>query len=272
MEKLAKYPWLPIPSAGGAVPSCCATGKQFLDKVLLRTTLLLLYLSTDKWIRISGGRSRFFRVIATISFLLALVPAVLVELIYATVNAIGAVKMRTLFWILSGLMLFVPSVLLLKFPTMYNPLTAFLVSFGLFVLAAWASYLQTEDSAVKSANKRWLPQAETACDHLLNLCYAIKRFQAVTACSCDELQMHVSELDEPQIRLFVTQQCASSASTCCDVANHLESAYADWERFIRHNCQGGECDVIFDNLRVLRHRLEEELGAVRCRESQPRCT
>ena len=92
----------------------------------------------------------------------ARVPPVSIEITHVTVNAIGAVTMRILFWLLSGLMLFVPSVLLLKFPTMYNPLTAFLVSFGLFALAAWASYLQTEDSAVKSANKRWLPQAESA--------------------------------------------------------------------------------------------------------------
>ncbi len=261
MEKLAKYPWLPIPLDGGAVTTCCATGKPFLDKVLLRATLLLLYLSTEKWRRISAGTSRLSEGVTIVSFFIFLVPAVLIELIYATVNAIGAIEMRKLFWTLSGFMLFAPTVLLLYFPAMYNPLTAFLISFGLFALAAWASYSQTEESAAKSANKRWLPQAEGACDHLLNLCYAIKRFQGVIACSCDDLQKHITQLDEPQIRLFLTQQCASSASTFCDVANHLESAYADWERFIRHNCQDGECEVIFDNLRVLRNRLERELGA-----------
>ena len=91
---------------------------------------------------------------------------------------------------------------------------------------------------------------ERACDHLLNLRYTIKRFQGVIAGSCYDLQTHAAQLDEPQIRLFVTQQCSSSASTFCDLANHLESAYADWDRFIRQNCQGGECDVIFDNLRA----------------------
>ena len=96
--------------------------------------------------------------------------------------------MVTLFWTLAVLMLFVPTVVLLRFPTMYNALTAFLLSFGLFALAAWASYLQTEASATKSANQRWLPQAESACDRLVNLCYTIKRFQQAVGCSCEELQ------------------------------------------------------------------------------------
>ena len=53
----------------------------------------------------------------------AFVVAVLIEFGYSVINAIGAIAMATLFWTLAVLMLFVPTVVLLRFPTMYNALT-----------------------------------------------------------------------------------------------------------------------------------------------------
>ena len=221
MERLVKYPWLPIPSDRGAVSICCATGKPLLDRVLLRATVLLMYPPTAKWILIHGDKSRLAKVVFALGFALALFVALLVEFSYVTIDAIGGITMRTLFWTISLLMLFAPSVLLLRYPAMYNPLTAFLLSFGLFALAAWASHLQTEASAVKSANQRWLPQAESACDRLVNLCYTIKRFQQAIACSCEDLREHVAQLDDLEnlpIKLFVRQQCekfGKQIPRCC---------------------------------------------------------
>ncbi len=266
MERLAKYPWLPIPPDGGVVPICCPTGKPFVDKVLLRGTILLEWLVPKKRVPAGDGKPRLAGITAiVVLMMIAFFVAVPIEVCYVILNAIGATTMRVFFWLAAVVMLFVPSVLIVLFPSAYNPLTAFLLSFAMFAMAGWASHLQSEASAVKSANQRWLPQAQSACDHLLNLCYTIKRFQQGVACSCEKLRRHVTQLDEPKnlpIKLFIEQQCESSASRFRDVANHLESAYADWERFIRHNCQDGECEAIFDSLRLLRHRLDQELAAI----------
>lgn len=265
MKRFAKYPWLPIPLHRDAVSICCPTGQPLLDRLLLRTTILLEYLLTARWVRMGGQKSRFamFTVVVTMAF--AFVAAVVIESIHAIINTLGATTMYKLLWLLSAIMLLVPSVLILKYPEMYNPLAAFLVSVGLAALPAWASHVQTRASIEKSANQRWLPSAEIACDHLLNLCYTIKRFQRAMASSCGELRRQVAQLDDPQnlpIKLFIGQQCDNSASRFGDIANQLESAFAAWTGFIRLNCQDGECEVIFNNLRILRARLEQELANV----------
>jgi hypothetical protein len=43
-----------------------------------------------------------------------------------------------------------------------------------------------------------------------------------------------------------------------DVERHLESAYGDWLRFIRQNCDGPECDRIWHDLMLRKSALSKD--------------
>ena len=170
--------------------------------------------------------------------------------------------MKSAAWIATAVLLVVPTLLLAWKPDLYTPMTSFLISMIQFFLAMLIGYLSTTDAAQRSANAKWLPQAESACDRLLTVGASVASLKEQTRTACTRSARNLPELAEPRnkaLRILFERQCAESANRLLDIHNHLESALADWERFIAQNCEGAECVRIGHKLLELRSRLMLEL-------------
>jgi hypothetical protein len=145
-------------------------------------------------------------------------------------------------------------------PELYSPLASFLISTLQAGYTAWLSYAITDSSARKSANAKWLPQAEGACDRLLTVSSSIQRYRQQLQAACGHATKNLPELQQNNmkaVRVLMERQCAEGANMLLDMANHMESAVSDWRRFIGQNCEGAECAAIDERLSALRERLRE---------------
>ena len=148
--------------------------------------------------------------------------------------------------------------LMLYYPEKYNAFSAFLLSLGLTALSIYASSHSSQALAERTANRRWLPQAEGACDRLLTLQHAVKCFRLQTKNACVDIGSHLPELNDKKnasVRALLHRQCDDSAQRLQDFVNQLTSFVQDWRRFIRETCQDGECETIFTNLDDVSERL-----------------
>jgi len=154
-------------------------------------------------------------------------------------------------WIASIILLLVPAGMLLYDNKAFTPLVAFLISFAQFFLALHIGKLQSEHAARKTANAKWLPPAESACDRLLTVKSSVLNLRQQTKGACQKAAEDLPEIKEPNnkaVKILFERQCSEIASRLVDVENHLEGAFQDWIRFIRQNCEGSECERIWRSL------------------------
>ncbi|HVT88784.1 MAG TPA: hypothetical protein VHD56_08040 [Tepidisphaeraceae bacterium] len=160
-----------------------------------------------------------------------------------------------------------PVLLLIYQPNLLTPLVSLMINAVQFFLALWLGHLISTDAAKQSANAKWLPPAESACDRLLTLTSSISSLQKQMKGACDRASTDLPELKEPKnksVRLLLDRQCCEVASRLLDIQQHLEGAFEDWQRFIRQNCEGRECQRIWHSLNSRRARLAVGERAAGC--------
>jgi hypothetical protein len=173
-------------------------------------------------------------------------------------------------WFAALLLLLVPAALLIWKPEYFTPLVAFLVSMIQLFLALAIGSLQSAEQAKKSANAKWLPPAESACDRLLTVKASVMGLQQQTKEACHEAAADLPELKtEPNkaIRMVFEHNCSEISSRLIDVQNHLEGAFEDWIRFIRQNCEGPECQRIWHSLMARKASLNSTVNTTACAPS-----
>jgi hypothetical protein len=142
--------------------------------------------------------------------------------------------------------------------SLLTPLVAGMFAAIQFFLALWLGHVISTEAARKSVNAKWLPPAESACDRLLTLTSSISSLQRQMKGACERASGDVPELKEPKnrsVRLLLDRQCCEVASRLLDIQQHLEGAFEDWQRFIRQNCEGLECQRIWHQLNNRRAKL-----------------
>jgi hypothetical protein len=161
--------------------------------------------------------------------------------------------------------LFLPPIMLWKYPSDYTPMVATLLNSVLFVLSLYISRLHTLDSATKKANTKWLPQATGACFHLLTVWASVLAYRSELLSTCAQARQDLPELEKEEfkaVRTMISNHCNNGSARLKDVANHLEDSLEDWQRFIGANCEGAECRQISSQIKQRREILESGLPKV----------
>jgi hypothetical protein len=149
-------------------------------------------------------------------------------------------------------------------PNDYTPLVQVLLSLFLFILAYWIGYTNEVAKAAKRANDRWLPQTEGVIYRLMTLRTNVRGFSRATRTSCSSASCDLPELNDPNlkaVKIKMKSDCEASSQRLDDIARQLEDAIEDWRRFIIHNCDGEECQRIWDALQSREERLERDFSA-----------
>lgn len=151
-------------------------------------------------------------------------------------------------------LLVAPGIILWKEPTAYTPLVAFILSAALSAASIVASLGMEKLRVEKEVTAKWLPQAQSACDRLLTVLRDLQRLRQSSRTICKSYA-NMSK-DQPNgFDLVLDQYCGSICGRAEGVADHLWSAYNDWERFIGKNCERSECAGIFVSLRERKQQL-----------------
>ena len=154
-----------------------------------------------------------------------------------------------------------PPIYLSKHPEAYTPLLQSLFSAFLFVLAFWIGRDKEVYDARQQANDRWLPQAEAVTYRLMTLFANVRGFSRTMQSSCGCASRDFPELQQEGLRAVRTKmkmECDASAQRLDDIANQLEDAIGDWQRFIAGNCRGQECARIFTALEERWRRITQQ--------------
>lgn len=171
---------------------------------------------------------------------------------------------RTAFkYVLAAGFLFGPPIYLAYHPTQYTPVVDTLFSVLLFLLAYWIGRDSDTEKARLEASGRWLPQAEAVTYRLLTLFGNVRAFASKMARNCGEASCDLPELQKDEmkaVRIKLKADCNAASERLKDIANQLEDAIGDWQRFIAANCTGGECDRIFTALEERRARIMQHGG------------
>lgn len=153
--------------------------------------------------------------------------------------------MRTALWILTALVLAVPTFCISIWPDLYaNPIVSFLLSVAVSGVSIIASRREFIHEGTTSVQREWLGQAESACDKLLTICAQTTRLRLRTQCACDDATKTLPELQQNNmkaVRTLLERNCENTAAQLQSLSEHLDGAIADWERFIRQNCEGKAC-------------------------------
>ena len=162
-------------------------------------------------------------------------------------------------WILAiAIFLGAPIYLSVK-PNDYTPFVQVMFSIFLFIMAFILGNKSELSKAARLANDRWLPQAESVIFRLMTLQNNVKRFSNTTSCSSEKTEEQLPELKDESykaIRIKMRTDCEATAQRLIDISNQLEDAIEDWRRFIVANCNGDECERIFDALQQRERRLQ----------------
>jgi hypothetical protein len=148
-------------------------------------------------------------------------------------------------------------------PEHYTPLVQVLLSGFLFLLAYWIGFTKEAEKAAQRANDRWLPQAESVIFRLMTLRANVCRFSRTTKSGCSKTACELPELQRDEmraVRIKIKADCESASQRLDDIAHQLEDAIEDWRRFVAANCQGEECQRIFEALLQREAKLEAEFG------------
>jgi hypothetical protein len=165
-------------------------------------------------------------------------------------------------WILALLVFAFAPVYLSFNPNAYTPLVQVLLSLFLFLLAYWIGNAQETRRATQRANDRWLPQAESVILRLMTLRANVVRFSRTTKTNCGSATCELPELAKEEmraVRIKLKTDCEASSQRLDDIAHQLDDAIEDWRRFVTANCQGEECNRIFEALQQREQKLLDEL-------------
>ena len=134
---------------------------------------------------------------------------------------------------------------------------------GQFFISIFAGIAWSKAEAMREANMRWVPMAASACDRLATILGSVSSLRCTVGQACSNASENLPELKEHNnraLRIHFEGLCNSNATRLRDVESHLDSALADWERFIKNNCEGSECADIGRRLALLRSRLPDDLS------------
>jgi hypothetical protein len=177
--------------------------------------------------------------------------------ILAFIRARSAFFVLVFFAIVFGVL---PVLLSIFAPQLSNAVVLAICASGQFFVSVFAGVAWSKAEAVKEANLRWVPMAASACDRLGTILGSVANLRATVSQACSTASRNLPELSENKnraVRIHFEGLCSSNATRLVDVESHLDSALADWERFIKHNCSGSECADIGRRLAIQRARLSE---------------
>jgi len=163
--------------------------------------------------------------------------------------------------VLTSVLLIGPPVYLAIKPEHFTPLVDTMLSGFLFLLAFWIGRDLDIAKAKQEASDRWLPQAEAVTYRLLTLFSNVRGFADKMHRTCGETSCELPELKTDElksVRIKLKSDCESSSARLNDIANQLEDAIGDWQRFIAANCQGQECARIFEAFDERWERVKNE--------------
>jgi biopolymer transport protein ExbD len=164
-------------------------------------------------------------------------------------------------YILAAAFLFGPPIYLAYHPTQYTPVVDTLFSVLLFLLAYWIGRDVDIEKARQEASEKWLPQAEAVTYRLMTLFGNVRGFANKMARNCGEASCDLPELQKDEmkgVRIKLKADCNAASDRLADIANQLEDAVGDWQRFIAANCRGQECYRIFAALEERRARIMQQ--------------
>lgn len=147
-------------------------------------------------------------------------------------------------------------------PTEYTPAVDTLFAVFLTLLTFWFGRELELAKARQQANDRWLPQAEAVIYRLLTLYENVRKFAHKTRTTCHRSQCELPELAGDSlraVRVRMKVECEASSDRLSDIANQLEDAIGDWQRFIAANCSGDECYRIYQALDERRDRMNRQI-------------
>ncbi len=166
-----------------------------------------------------------------------------------------------------------PVLLSVVAPNLNNSVLIAICASGQFFVSIFAGVAWSKSEAVREANMRWVPMGASACDRLATILGAVANLRATVGQACSTATKNLPELTEKRnraVRIHFEGLCSSNATRLNDVECHLDSALADWERFIKHNCDGPECADIGRRLALLRARIPNIVPAgTGCGVQQP---
>lgn len=156
-------------------------------------------------------------------------------------------------------------------PQDYTPFVQVLLSIFLFAMAFWIGQTKEIEKAIRGANRKWLPQAESVVYRLITLHSNVCRFTATSKTSCERTRGDLPELDNVEmkaVRIKIQSDCEATSERLTDIGFQLEDAIEDWRRFIEANCDGDECSRIFDAIEERQSKLDTEKAPVKTATEQ----
>lgn len=155
-------------------------------------------------------------------------------------------------------LVFGPAIYFYLRPDDFTPLMNIIFSVFLLFASYWLNTTQAELKAEKRANDKWLPQAESVILRLLTLYSNVSRFAKQIKNNCEDSECSLPELRSEAnraIKIKMQTECKANSERLADVANQLDDAISDWQRFVTANCEGNECARIFDAVQQQRVKL-----------------
>jgi hypothetical protein len=173
------------------------------------------------------------------------------------------------YWIVAALVFLAAPIYLAIRPTDYTPSVQVLTSVTLFWLALQIGFRSEIEKARQLANDRWLPQAESVIYRLMTLHANVKRLSCSTKSSCASTSCDLPELDQNNmqaVKVKLKTDCETASQRLDDIAHQVEDAIGDWHRFVSANCQGHECNRIFEALVDRQQKLLAEISNLETKE------
>lgn len=167
------------------------------------------------------------------------------------------------FWLTLAFLVFPPIYLAWK-PAHFTPIVDVLVSIFLTFLAYSMGQASEAIKIAQQANDRWLPQAESVIRRLLTLHTNVHALSETTKSSCSNAECDLPELNNPDmrpVRIKMQSDCAAISQRLDDIANQLEDAVADWERFVMANCIDEDCGRISEEIDERRQFFQSQFAA-----------
>jgi hypothetical protein len=166
-------------------------------------------------------------------------------------------------WIFAALLFLVPFIYLAVKPEHYTPLVDVMFSFFLALVFYQLGNKAKIAEAESRARDRWMPQAESVAKKLLTLQASVKKLGNRVRSSCEDKACDLPEFQSPElrpIRMKLKSDCENTSERLEDIANQLDDAEGDWERFLYANCEADDCGRISMILADQRKKLLGQLS------------
>lgn len=168
-------------------------------------------------------------------------------------------------WILAAILFVVPFAYLWARPEHYTPLVDVLFSLFLAIVFYQLGGSSKANEAESRARDRWMPQAESVAKKLLTLHASVRKLSNRVRNSCQDVACDIPEFQSPEmksIRMKLKSDCENTSERLDDIANQLDDAVGDWERFLFANCESEDCGRISQTMEEQRNKLLEQLKPI----------